>query len=65
MPINRTFQRLKKPRKDGFHAVLKTIYSGRINTQLLYTVYNKGDEYMKFYERLEHWSYIKIKSIIS
>lgn len=60
MPINRTFQRLKKPRKDGFHAVLNTIYSGCINTQLLYIVHNKGDDttYMKFYERLEHWSYL-------
>lgn len=45
MPINRAFQRLKKPMKDGFHTVINTIYSGWINTQLLYIVYNKGDDY--------------------
>lgn len=39
MPINRTFQRLKKPRKDGFHAVFETIYNGIKNNALLYIVY--------------------------
>lgn len=28
MPINRAFQRLKKPKKDGFHVDFITIYSG-------------------------------------
>ena len=32
MPINRAFQRLKKPGKDGFHAVISTIYSGWMDT---------------------------------
>lgn len=39
MPINRAFQRLKKPMKDGFHAVFETIYSGIKNNALLYIVY--------------------------
>lgn len=39
MPINRAFQRLKKPMKDGFHAVFETIYSSIKNNTLLYIVY--------------------------
>ena len=39
MPINRAFQRLKKPRKDGFLLKLNTIYSGDMNGITLYIVY--------------------------
>lgn len=51
MPINRAFQTLKKPRKDGFHAVLETIYSSITNNTLLYIeceneVYNMSDKYI-------------------
>lgn len=31
MPINRAFQRLKKPMKDGFLLIAYTIYSGDSN----------------------------------
>ena len=31
MPINRAFQKLKKPRKDGF--TLDTIYSTKLTTK--------------------------------
>ena len=39
MPINRAFQRLKKPRKDGFLLKLNTIYSCDTNDITLYIVY--------------------------
>ena len=39
MPINRAFQRLKKPRKDGFLFIIHTIYSSGSNGISLYIVY--------------------------
>lgn len=39
MPINRAFQRLKKPMKDGFLLKLNTIYSDDMNDITLYIVY--------------------------
>ena len=39
MPINRAFQILKKPRKDGFPLKLNTIYMGDINDITLYIVH--------------------------
>ena len=33
MPINRTFQKLKKTMKDGFHDNYVTIYSGNDETE--------------------------------
>lgn len=39
MPINRAFQRLKKPMKDGFLLKLNTIYSADMNDITLYIVY--------------------------
>lgn len=39
MPINRAFQRHKKPMKDGFPLRLNTIYSGNMNNTTLYVVY--------------------------
>ena len=39
MPINRAFQRLKKPMKDGFLLKLYTKYSSGSNGVLLHIVY--------------------------
>lgn len=39
MPINRAFQRLKKPRKDGFLLITNTIYSSDSNGIPLYIVH--------------------------
>lgn len=39
MSINRAFQRLKKPRKDGFLLKLYTIYSSGSNGTQLYIVH--------------------------
>jgi len=39
MPINRAFQRLKKPKKDGFLLKLNTIYSVDMDDITLYIVY--------------------------
>lgn len=39
MPINRAFQRLKKPMKDGFLLRLNTIYMGNMNDITLYIVH--------------------------
>ena len=39
MPINRAFQRLKKPRKDGFLLIANTIYSSNNSGTTLYIVY--------------------------
>ena len=39
MPIDWAFQKLKKPRKDGFLLRLNTIYIGNMNDITLYIVH--------------------------